>query len=611
MKKYFILGLACLLLNSGCERNDLLTEDLLDSQMASMKIDDLSRTLDFVFSDSRFDQKEFEDKIATGLNRWVGETIKEGKAEDNWTLDNAVKEIVSANQGLPVLSRQDELTYLNSDGYYLQQAAWMKKIGERVTSSTKLSAYEFYRLAADNSVDDDSENSFDQIVGKLHPNLNEDDAKELAKAIRLFDWVTRNIQLTTPEEIGSDRYDEFRVNTSEDPIAAGVPGIGYPRFPWQTLVYGRGDFVQKANLFVALCQQQGLDVVVLAYKGEEDELVPWLPALMLGENLYLFDSYLGLPLPGEKPGSVATLADVQANGELLSGLDLSLEESTRDNAKYRVKPDEIKELTALVYTSPEMVSRRMKFLEDKMLGDNRMILTVNPTELIARADSLDGVTGKAWDIGFQTHQFRTAIKTAIDEVRTGDSSLREKLAWYYTDEAYIDSFVTYRTARNLYFIGKFESDRGSRRLNAIQMFYSLMYTDENIAGLATNRRLMYRLGIRKDANQSAGSFNDRLTSVQSQMEMVRRDAGLFLAQSQFDNGNVGTSANWLRRVEEKGISERWNCGVHYLHGRAFESTKEYDKALEIYEKGEDEQFHGNLIRARLLKQVLDQGDSNP
>lgn len=85
------------------------------------------------------------------------------------------------------------------------------------------------------------------------------------------------------------------------------------------------------------------------------------------------------------------------------------------------------------------------------------------------------------------------------------------------------------------------------------------------------------------------------------MRLIRRDTGLFLAQSCFDFGNIGTCANWLKRVAEKGYSERWNTGLNYLTARSFEATKEYDRAIEVYKKGEDAQFHGDLIRARLLK----------
>ena len=52
----------------GCKPAEDPMMDLLDASIANLKIDDLSRTIDFVFSESRFEQSQFEEKMATGLN---------------------------------------------------------------------------------------------------------------------------------------------------------------------------------------------------------------------------------------------------------------------------------------------------------------------------------------------------------------------------------------------------------------------------------------------------------------------------------------------------------------------------------------------------------------
>ena len=615
MQKYLYLSLVCLIVSVGCNKRDLLKEDMLDAQMVSANIDSLQRTLDFVFSDSRFDRKEFEQQIEVGLNRWVSEVIKDGKVEDDWGLSSESEALVEANKNLAVLDRVDEVSFLSSDGYFVQQAAWLKLIGQRVLSAEKLGTYELYRLAAGKEEVEDSVEAFDEIVAELNPDCSEENAPQLANAIGLFDWVTRNIQLDPSVEIEVEQLAQNLVvtditKTPEETIefytdltnrpAGGIRGLGYNHFPYQTLVFGRGDFVEKAKLFMLLCHQSGLDSVMLTVKDADGNEVPWLPAVLLGDQLYLFDSQLGLPLPGEKLGSVATLAQVQKNGKLLNGLDLTLEESTRDETDYRVTAEQVQEVTALVYTSPIAVSRRMKFLEDRLLGDQRMRLTIDTDQVVKAVDKLENVSAKLWDIGFKTEQFRSVVSSAIKEAKF-DSSLRDKLGWYYDNESYIDSFVRYRTARNLYFIGKFETDRNARDYSAIEAFNALMYSDETIASLDTNMRVQYRLGIRKDAGQSNEDFQRSLNGVKGQMRLIRRDTGLFLAQSCFDFGNIGTCANWLKRVAEKGYSERWNTGLNYLTARSFEATKEYDRAIEVYKKGEDAQFHGDLIRARLLK----------
>ena len=79
-----------------------------------------------------------------------------------------------------------------------------------------------------------------------------------------------------------------------------------------------------------------------------------------------------------------------------------------------------------------------------------------------------------------------------------------------------------------------------------------------------------------------------------------------MAQSHFDNGSVSTAANWLERLSEKEDAKRWSDGIDYLFGRALEGRKDYLAAIEVYRESESPQSHGNLIRARLLKQQLEQ-----
>ena len=201
MQKYLYLSLVCLIVSVGCNKRDLLKEDMLDAQMVSANIDSLQRTLDFVFSDSRFDRKEFEQQIEVGLNRWVSEVIKDGKVEDDWGLSSESEALVEANKNLAVLDRVDEVSFLSSDGYFVQQAAWLKLIGQRVLSAEKLGTYELYRLAAGKEEVEDSVEAFDEIVAELNPDCSEENAPQLANAIRLFDWVTRNIQLDPSVEI--------------------------------------------------------------------------------------------------------------------------------------------------------------------------------------------------------------------------------------------------------------------------------------------------------------------------------------------------------------------------------------------------------------------------
>ncbi len=579
-----IMAFTVLCLQIGCKPASDGTLELLDTNLSTLKIDDLARTMEFVNSEKRFEQDEFIDRVTSGMNRW-SRAEEEIFVDDNWTPDPLLKELRMEYSEEPAVKIIDATSFDNTDAYYLEQCAWLNKIARRIAKPGNLGAFEFYRLAADQYMPgEQTTDALAEIMGQLHPDLSSDQAADLAKGLRGFDWVVRNIQLETPP--------------TGDPEFNG--GLGYKRLPWQALMYSRGDYVERAKVFILLAQQMGLDVVMLAV-GEGDEQKLWCPALLIGDQLFLFDTRLGLPIPKDKPGTIATLADVKADPTILDALDLTLDESLEDDNEYWVKEKDLANITALIYTSPEQASRRMMHVEQSLVGDDRMKLWASPSELAEKLPKMEGLTVQAWDIGFKTSQFRRNLREYIAQ-SSYKNDIADKIMWHFLEESYIDSFSVYRTARSRYFGGRFETE--AQRYNAIESFKTLMYSDERIASLATDSFLQRQIGIRKEKGQDAASFQQTLKSVQEQMKLVRRDAGYFLAESHFDVGNISTAGNWANRLLNKVDAARWRPGVEYLLGRAMESTRQYDRAVEVYSSKDSPQKHGNLIRSRQLKEMI-------
>ena len=102
----------------------------------------------------------------------------------------------------------------------------------------------------------------------------------------LFDWTVRHIQLT-PEQLRPTDV------------------------PWQRLLYGRGEPLSRAQIFILLARQQGLEVHMLAYAAADQpaapaaegqpppprNLVTWIPALRHDGELYLSSIAWGRPSP--------------------------------------------------------------------------------------------------------------------------------------------------------------------------------------------------------------------------------------------------------------------------------------------------------------------------
>src|SRR5690606_32524349 len=108
------------------------------------------------------------------------------------------------------------------------------------------------------------------------------------------DWTIRNIQL-------DDEPSRIISATSEK---------GVPMTMREVLLFGHGDYLHRAAVFMLLARQANLPVVLLALPDSrrDDGLRPWVTALLVDDDLYLFDTELGLPIPGPDGKGVATLA---------------------------------------------------------------------------------------------------------------------------------------------------------------------------------------------------------------------------------------------------------------------------------------------------------------
>ena len=627
-KPVAIASLVCTLtLSIGCTRDETFV-DYVPTDIAKSKVDDLARSIDFVKTEVRFEQAEFINGVTNGLNRWASYS-KEKLIDSSWAADATLQPLVEQYAELPVSERLGELNFLNTDSYYLQQSYWISLVSDRMAASQRYQPFELYRLAADDMDVSKSDKPIDEIFKQLNGIDNAEDAQHLAEAAKVFDWICRNINLESDAPIDESEIEDLALDPDKEGAAAGVPGLGYQRYPWQTMLYGRGDYVERAKLMMLMLRHLQIDSAILA-TGETAK--PWAVAVNIGNDYYLFDTKLGLPIPGEKLGSIATLAMVQKTPKLLTSLDLSTDESLADNTKYWVRPDDLKSLTALLYASPDSASKRMKALQGdldvelrklisqasnmsdanetesslEVTGNHRMLISYGLDQAIERLPKVDGVTFEPWDIAFKTHQYRGAIRAAVGR---GSSEDNEKLGWFYRTEAYVNGFRPYRTARGRFFKAKFQVVEDKRSLNALQGWKNQMFSDDDIGNLSSDADMQRLHGIRQE-NQDSQTFANTLASVQAQMRLIRIDAKLFMAQCLFDNANEGGIRGWLEDLKANSSDDpvddngRWNDAVNYLLSRSFESQKLYDEAIEAYQQEGLNQSHGNILRSRLLKQLI-------
>ena len=265
-------------------------------------------------------------------------------------------------------------------------------------------------------------------------------------AARLFEWTVRNIQLAPLLPFPSQTAGPVGGVPGASPIQQATPGPGYTAFPWQTLLYGQGDAWQRARIFMLLCRQQQIDTVMLAFDDlrSSPRPRPWLCAALIDDQLYLFDTRLGLPIRGPNSAGIATLAQVRQDPGILRSLDVGTE------LPYAEADADWAQLVALIDASPEALSYRMKAFELKAAADEPIFVTVPAEDLAKRLKSRAKITAvDLWRIPFQAWVYREALGARAMQ----DPEAMRRL-WY--DEMILENVHPLAQGRIQYFRGNFE-----------------------------------------------------------------------------------------------------------------------------------------------------------
>ena len=292
-------------------------------------------------------------QIVNRLNQWV--RARQGNdSTDGWQLDSLVETLPPALRSMPAYEDLSATEFNYEDGRLMQEAVWLRDIAANVT-----------------------------MVGD-YPGL--DDVR-LRKAYELFDWVVRHVQLEPDDDVS------IRQNR-----------------PWQTLLYGLGTAQQRAWVFTLLARQQGLDVVVLKPQSGKKR-VGFLCGLLIDDNIYLFDTMLGMPLPGKDGEGVATLRDAIEDESILDFVSNSLQAAhgdETDDAKQSqpveyYSEDDLKQVDAWVEGSPNYLARRMLDVENQLIGSRKFVLTARPSLIAKVAETHPNVvSAKLWPIAGET-----------------------------------------------------------------------------------------------------------------------------------------------------------------------------------------------------------------
>ncbi len=425
------------------------------------------------------------------LNHWR----RESNPEVSWQLDPVIGSLPKPLQELPEVKRVNAPDYDQQDMQFLMECVWLRDIAK----------------TASEGVDD------------------------LVNASRLFDWTIRNLQI---EPEGADN------------------GVAANQSLGEILLLGRGTVLERAWVFIQLCRQQGLEAVMLAIPGEKDttKLRPWLPAVQIRDELYLFDPRLGLPIPGPEGKPVATLSQVAEDDALLRALDLDAEHA------YPVKSSDLQGVVALVEASPGYLSRGMKLVESRLAGDERVVLTTDPSKSIEAIKRLPHISdARLWLMPYEVLQARRNWSEPQRQAAARDMRIFLRGTPLYD-------------ARVRQFKGNLDGEQGAK-----------------------GRYLEAR------PPQSQVDAIPVPAEQKQVFQEVKQAASYWLGLIAFDEQQYPAAVHWLYDlVLISSPGGPWTSGARYNLGRTYEAMGEIEKAVAQYQLDKSPQSVGNRLRARRM-----------
>ncbi len=468
----------------------------------------------------------------------LNQSLADQKTPKDWQPDALLATLPDELRNLPPLKTLGEMKFTPDDGRLLEEAVWLRDISY---------------LAADGQTD------------------------ELSRATALFDWTVRHIQLETRKSLQ-----------------------GQWRRPWQSLMFGNGTAEDRAWVFILLARQQGLDAVMLASRtlgppapkagvddGVDVKLRPFLPAVLIQKQLYLFDPALGIPLPGPDGKGIATLTDAAENDAVLRQLDLD------EKRAYPWKAADLATVVPMIVASPLELSARAPELERADKNPRRLILSTDPSGMAAKLTGLPHLADpQLWPLPLET----LARQTKYDQ-DTRQAAAAELLPYVWRP--------VFWKARLLDF----------KRAPAAELRAAPRAAGEDTAAVETERsaRDLY-MKTREEDELSAWV-------PQPVFAAARVAAAYWLGQIALDRGNWAVARDYFgKHVLDRNPGNPWTQNSRYNLARAYEgaartggptAAADRESAITWFEGRSagppSPQELGNHWRAKQLKKILAPG----
>jgi len=563
---YLLLLLTVFTLQMGCR--EAVEGPDPQSVASESPQDDLDEAVEYIHSLDDFDQEQVIDLTVYHLNRWIAPRPD----DDQWNRSSLIDTLPSRLRSMTYVSGVQQKRFNYLDVTHIHRCSWLRDISNWV-NQTPMSPH------------------MDSWAKFIPDSIQSQQREKLLLAAKLFDWTIRNIQLDPLPAPSQANLDD-----SWNRAYQAIVGPGYTLMPQETILYGHGDAWQRARVFILLARQQSIEVIMLAIQKTPDgQPTPWLPGVLLNEQLYLFDPQLGLPLLTDK-GQLATMRELKEDPEILTRL------TSQAGQPYQVQPDDLEQIIALVDASPFALSQRMMMLQKKLTGENQMILTVMPDRIGKQLrDKHDINTTKLWNVPLETLAYAEGRQINKPATNPAEST---KTRYQMQEEVFRpDLRSPLITAKQRYVRGQFDNramEKGqSETPGAKPLLMSARMSEKEIAAIKTEAGLQEALQLQQAEEESAAEWQKRLDDAQRYYRAIKQYASYWLGLIQLEQGKYEVAISWLQRTREDGPENPFFQGAHYNLGRCYEAIGEQEKANQMYQFADSPQQRGNQLRSQL------------
>ena len=550
----------------GCNDQPAARNPASTNAVVAQPISQLTMALDAMQQLNAPNSQEAGSRAVFYLNQWLSEQ----DLPPDWSPDPTLKTLPSTLQLAVERAQLERLSFDPSDLIYLQQNQWLGEVAERIRREP-------------------APEHLQPWLKRVGRSASPHAAEQLAAVERLFDWTIRNTQLDelppTPKgptaSVGGDP-------TANTPPLRGEVGPGYGHLPWQILLHGHGDKLERSRLFLLLARQIGVQGGILAVADPQSAGVsnPWCCGMLIGDEICLFDAELGLPIPAADGEGIATLAQVAENPKLLRQLNLE------DGPQYPIEEDDLQRVVALIDAEPLALSRRMEVLQTGIPNSRRMVVSIKPSEIQTRFRKHEQIGQiSLWRVPFEAPLYQIGLQQWLAQ---DPAALRE----WHRENAMFNGQHPLLRARDLHFQGQFADD-GARSL-----YLSIRPSEKAIDRLGTSTRMREEFGLDASLPDDPAQRSEMLENIVNITRRAKQHATYWLGLSYYEEGNYEVARQWLgERTLDASPRSPWAAGARYNLARTHENLGEYDKAIELYRADNSPQRHGNLLRARWLEQL--------